>query len=290
MTVEASFEQDSLTIALISDVFSDKAGPNRLREHLRVAKDRGAELALLPELPLNPWSPATTNRREDDGEPPGGPRQQIQRDAAAEVGIGLIGGAIIIDPDTGRRYNTALAINSTGEVQATWRKSHIPEEPGFWETSHYEGGLAYPTPISGFGMPIGIQICSDINRPEGTHILSAAGALAVLNPRATELATYDRWRTVFRANALTSAIYVLSVNRPRPEQDVLLGGASVCVAPNGDFIIETTDTIAVATIERKMIDEARIAYPGYLPVRADVYAAGWSSIAEARAAVGNPMA
>lgn len=281
MTAKASSQPDSLTVALISEVFFSADGPQRLRDRLTEARQRGAELAVLPELPLNPWSPATKTRRDDDAEPQDGPRQQTQRQIAADVGIGLIGGAIVTDPDTGRRFNTALAINADGELLATWRKSHIPEEPGFWETSHYDGGLAFPTPMHGFGLPVGIQICSDINRPEGTHLLGAAGALAVFNPRATELATYDRWRVVFRANALTSAVYVLSVNRPAPEQDVLIGGPSIVVAPDGAVICETTETIALATIERKKVDAARIAYPGYLPVRADVYAAGWSTIARA---------
>ena len=59
-----------------------------------------------------------------------------------------------------------------------------------------------------------MQVCSDTNRPQGTHLLAAQGAAAVLIPRATEEATYQRWKVVFRANALTNSCYVLSVNRP----------------------------------------------------------------------------
>lgn len=274
---------DSMTIALISDVFHSSDGPQRLRDRLEQARDLGAELAVLPELPLNPWSPATKNMREDDAEPLDGPRTTAQRSAAAAVGIALVGGAIITDSQTKRRYNTALVINNRGDILNTWRKSHIPEEPGFWETSHYDAGLDVPNPIEGLPMPIGVQICSDLNRPEECHILAAAGAAVVVNPRATELATYQRWRSVFIANALTSACYIFSVNRPAPEQDVLIGGASFAFSPMNEVLIETTDPVAVATINQETLDKARIAYPGYLPVRAEIYARGWAMVAERNA-------
>ena len=49
---------DSMRVALISEVFFDEAAGARLTEHLREARRQGAELAVLPEIPLNPWSPA----------------------------------------------------------------------------------------------------------------------------------------------------------------------------------------------------------------------------------------
>lgn len=268
-----------MMVALISEVFFTDDAPKRLREHLAEAKSGGAELAVLPEIPVNPWSPATKELREDDAEPPNGPRAMMQRDAARDIGIGLIGGAIVRDPTTGMRRNTALIISANGELLATYCKNHIPEEPGFWETSHYAAGEQPPVPITGFTMPIGVQICSDINRPEGSHLLGAMGAEAILAPRSTELATYERWKPVFIANALTSCAYVLSVNRPRPEQDVLIGGPSIAVAPNGRVLLETTDAVGLVTLDRAAIAEARIAYPGYLPVRAEMYAKAWSDAA-----------
>jgi predicted amidohydrolase len=272
-------EQPTLTVALISDVFYTDDAADRLHARLREAKAGGAELAILPELPLNPWSPATKQARDDDAELPNGPRTMLQRDVAREIGIGLVGGAIVRDPDTGIRRNTALIISATGELLATYCKNHLPEEPGFWETSHYDPGAGPPIPIHGFAMPIGVQICSDINRPEGSHLLGAMGAEVILAPRATELATYERWKPVFIANALTSCTYMLSVNRPKPEQDVLIGGPSIAVAPNGKVMLETTEPVGIVTLSHAAIAEARVAYPGYLPVRAEMYARAWRDVA-----------
>ena len=267
-----------LTIALISEVFWEADGVQRLKERLAEAADRGADLAVLPELPLNRWSPSTKTARDEDAEGMDGERARTQAEAAAEARIGLVGGIIHRDED-GRRTSRALVFDAKGNVVATYEKLHLPEEEGFWETSHYEPGTAAPKRIDAFGVPIGIQICSDANRPEGTHLLGAQGVVATINPRASEERTYQRWKTVWRANALTSCCYVLSVNRPNPEEGVLIGGPSVAIDPNGNAVVETTDRLALVTLDAKVVADARAAYPGHLPVRARLYADAWAEIA-----------
>jgi predicted amidohydrolase len=268
-----------LTVALVSEVFWEPDGLGRLAERLDQCVERGADVALLPELPLNPWRPATKDAVDEDAEPMDGPRARAQASAAREAGIGLVGGIIRRDAVTGRRTSRVLVLDRSGELLATYEKLHLPEEPGFWETSHYEPGTEPPERIDGFGMPIGVQICSDTNRPEGSHLLGAQGVEAILIPRATEERTYQRWKIVFRANAMTSGTYVLSVTRPDPEAGVLIGGPSIAVAPNGTVLVETTDQVAIVTLESRVISAARSAYPGYLPVRARLYADAWREIA-----------
>ena len=267
-----------LTVALISETFREPDGAVRLKQRLAEAVDRGADLAVLPELPLNPWSPATREPNEDDAEPMDGPRSRVQAEAAAEAGIGLVVGIIHRD-EAGRRTSRALIFDRAGALVATYEKLHLPEEEGFWETSHYEPGHEPPRRIDAFGVPFGVQLCSDNNRPQGTHLLGAQGAMAMLNPRATEEATYQRWKIVFRANAMTSACYVLSVNRPHPEAGVPLGGPSVAIDPRGDVILETTDRMAIVTLDASAAQAARKGYPGYLAIRAQVYADAWDEIA-----------
>lgn len=267
-----------LTVALISETFWEADGAVRLRQRLAEVTERGADLAVLPEIPLNPWSPATKEPRDEDAEGMDGPRATTQAEAAAEAGIGLVGGIIHRD-EHGRRTSRALIFDRTGTVRATYEKLHLPEEEGFWETSHYEPGTEAPKRIDAFGVPIGVQICSDNNRPEGTHLLGAQGVMAMINPRATEERSYQRWKMVFRANALTSCLYVLSVNRPHPENGVLIGGPTVAIDPNGDVLVETTDQVALVTLDATIVTDARRGYPGYLPIRARLYADAWDEIA-----------
>jgi N-carbamoylputrescine amidase len=268
-----------LCIAMISEVFFGDGAEQRLVNRLKEAKTAGADLAVLPEIACNRWSPSTTMPCKDDAEELGGIRCQMQSSAAKEVGIGLVGAAILRNDVS--QYNTCLLWDELGELLGTYQKHHIPEEEGFWETSHYSPGIE-GFPVMEFqGWKIGIQICSDMNRPQGSHILAATGADVIIGPRSTELVTYDRWRPVWIANAITTGCYVCSVNRPSPEEGVRIGGASIAVSPDGEVLVESCDAITVFTARQSTIKQARKDYPGYLPCRSDLYAWSWAALKEA---------
>ena len=67
---------------------------------------------------------------------------------------------------------------------------------------------------------------------------------------------------------------MLSVNRPAPEEGVLIGGPSIAVAPDGEVLMETTDPVAIVSIDRSVVHQARRDYPGYLAIPSDLYATG----------------
>lgn len=273
--------EDHLCVALITEVFFDDLTGERLTKALFDAKVLGAELAVLPEIPLNRWSPATRRVIDEDAEEPEGWRQTLMATAAESVGIGLVGGAIIRDPDTGIRYNTALLFDGNGICHARYRKIHLPEEEGYWETSHYTPGTEPPQAVpDAFSLTVGIQICSDVNRPQGFQILSSQGAEVVFAPRATPPETYERWRLILRANAIMSGAYVLSTNRPRSEGGAPIGGPSIAIDPSGHVMIETADPIALVRLERNVINQANKDYPGYLDRFPHIYAEGWQKLTE----------
>ena len=267
-----------LTLALLTDVFPHPEENGRLLARLREARAGGAQLAVLPELPLNRWAPATRTPSDADAEPPAGPRASALAAAARAAGLAVLGGAIVRDPSSGRRHNTALLLGPTGEERLRYRKIHLPDEEGYWEAHHYEPGdrLQAPVDVGGFG--IGVQVCSDANRPQGCNALAALGAEVVLVPRATPAATYERWRLVLRAGAVTSCAYVVSVNRPGARSGGIIGGPSMVSGPSGEVLLETTDPVAVVTLEKAALERARRQYPGYLDVRADVYGRAWRDV------------
>ncbi len=269
---------DRVRVALITEVFHEDPDASRLTGLLGEARALDATLAILPELPLNPWSPATRESKDEDAEAPDGARQRALAESAAEAGISLLGGVIVKDPDTGLRHNTAVLYDARGQESGRYRKVHLPEEEGYWETSHYVPGGEPPQVMTGPGITVGVQICSDINRPQGAQLLRSQGAEVILVPRATPSATYRRWRLVLRANAVMADAYLLSVNRPRPEFDVDIGGPSLAVAPDGDVLYEGTDPVAVVELESRRAVAAVAEYPGYLTRPADLYARGWSSV------------
>ena len=266
-----------LTVALVHDVFFEDDGAERLLRRLVEAREAGAALALLPELPLQAWIGSSRIAREEDAEPPAGPRQRLLASAAREAGITLVGGAIV--REAGRRFNRGLLFDSRGELLATYDKLHLPSEEGFWESDHYEPGLADPAAIEACGFRIGMQICSDVQRPAGCNLLGARGAELIVVPRATPGASFERWRTVLRANAVTSGTYLVSVNRPAGRDVVAMGSPSIAIAPDGTVLAETTEPISTVVLERATVAAARADYPGYLAVRADVYARAWADVA-----------
>ncbi len=270
---------DALRVALIHEVFFDDSDSSKLVEHLERALSLGADAALLPELPLNGWAPATKVSHDEDAEPVDGPRQRRMAEAARTVGIALVGGAIVCDGD-GRRRNTAVVYGADGAVLGRYDKVHLPEEEGYWETSHYVAGDEPPVLVPGLPLRVGLQICSDVNRPEGIQLLAAQGVEVVLAPRATPSETYERWRLVLRANAVTSGAYVLSANRPRPEGGASIGGPSIAIAPTGEVLAESEEPVTVVALSRATVEEATRTYPGYLKRFPELYARGWGALEE----------
>ncbi len=272
---------DKLAVALLSEVFPDAAAWKRLTPAVADARERGAELVVLPELPLHPWSPAAAQARPEDAEPPEGPRHRMLAAAARAAGVAVLGGAIV--EEHGVRHNRALLFGRDGVLLSAYDKNHLPNEEGFWEAAHYQPGSNIAKPVWVDGFALGVQLCSDLNRPELGHALAAAGALAIAGPRATEASTWPRWRLVLQATAMTACAYVLSVTRPRSEHGVPLGGPSFVAGPDGAVLLETDEPLAIVTLERSAVLQARQGYPGYLAVRPELYAAAWEQAARAMA-------
>ena len=274
-----------LNIALITEVFFDDIEGERLTRRLCDARAAGADLAVLPELPLDPWIPASRDADPMDAEEPQGRRHQLQAGAAREAGIAVLGGAIIRDPSTGKRHNTALLFDDRGSLSGSYRKVHLPFEEDFWEAAHYEPGAEPPSTFPGFAMPLGVQICSDANRTSGCQLLAAQGVGAIFVPRATPVESWPRWRMVLRANAVTAAAYVVTVNRPPVGESSPIGGPTAVFDPDGEVVIETTDPVAVVRLDSEAPIRAREAYPGYLAFHPGVHEKGWKGVAGQASAV-----
>lgn len=267
----------AMRVAMITEVFFDDPDGAQLTSILSEAAARGADIAVLPELPLNGWAPYSKESKPEDAESVGGWRQERMAASARAAGICLVGGAIVTD-ENGDRHNTAIVYDASGEVLSRYRKVHLPEEEGYWETSHYIPGAAIPRVVPGLPLRAGLQICSDVNRPQGFQLLAAQGAEVIFAPRATPPETYDRWRIILRANAVMSGAYLISVNRPRPEHGTSIGGPSIAIDPDGTVLEETSEPISIVEISRQVVEEAAGQYPGYLERFPTLYEKGWREV------------
>jgi N-carbamoylputrescine amidase len=279
MTEMGTASDTELRVALVTDVFFDDADGSRLGASLAEARRLGAEIVVLPELPLNSWAPGSRVPRAEDAEAfDTGPRQERMASAARDNGIALVGGAIVVDERSRKRHNTALLYDADGVRVAWYRKIHLPEEEGYWETDHYEPGDRAPEVCDALPLRVGLQVCSDVNRPQGFQLLAAQSVEAVFVPRATPGESWDRWRMVLRANAVMSGAFVVSVNRPGPEPGASIGGPSIAISPTGEVLTETDDPVRVVSLDRRSVREAAGEYPGYLPRNAALYQEGWTRV------------
>ena len=261
---------ETLRLAIIHDAFPSSSDDARLGQSLAEAVADGATLAALPELPVDPWYPEHRERSDQESEAPGGKREARMAQAARAANIGLLGGLIV--KQDGRLHNRALLFDSQGQILSRYDKLHLPSEPGYYESDHYEPGDALSAPSDQFNIPLGIQLCSDLQRPTACCALVAMGAELILHPRATPASSYPRWQTVLRATAITNACWVVSINRP--------GGApSIAIDPFGEVIVETTERLTTVDIERDRVAAARLEYPGYLASPAALYAKSWGDLA-----------
>src|SRR5665213_3422049 len=110
-------------------------------------------------------------------------------------------------------YNTAAVIDADGTYLGKYRKSHIPQLPGFWEKFYFRpGNLGYPVFDTAVGK-VGVYICYDRHFPEGWRALGLNGAQIVFNPSATSrgLSSY-LWKLEQPAAAVANEYFIGAIN------------------------------------------------------------------------------
>jgi beta-ureidopropionase len=221
----------------------------------RQAAAAGAQLIGFGELFTGPYFALETRAfwRELAEDARDGPTTTRLREVARELGIVIVAPLYELDDASGKRFNTAVVIERTGEVLGIFRKVHIPagrnEQGEFHETFYYEGsdgalrnGPAniskndyYPVFETSVGR-IGIAICYDRHFPVSVAALAANGAQIVLQPSVTFGATSQRmWPLEAQVDALRHRVYVCPSNRRGPEKPwgIEYFGRSGCFGPSG---------------------------------------------------------
>lgn len=266
-----------LQVALVQMNLTGTPDENLAAAHgyLRQAADRGAHLALLPELFPFPWFPVTEDATYFAlAEPDSGPVLTRMREMAQDTGLYLA--VPTYEAADGRRFNTTYVVAPTGAILFRYRKSHIPYHPGWFEKYYYEpGDLGFPV-FHLNGLTIGIQTCWDNLFPEGSRILGLKGVHVILAPRGTGDVSRPRWRTALMANGLANNCYVVTVNRVGLEGGTYqFGGDSAAFDPEGEVVAACGPEpgIAVAAIDSAAVDRSRSAWPFQYDRRPELYGA-----------------
>jgi N-carbamoylputrescine amidase len=238
-------------------------------EMVRQAASQGAQLVLIPELFENLYFCQAerenyfklANPRENH------PFLPHFQKLARELGVVL---PLSFFEKAGQAHFNSLAmIDGKGEILGIYRKSHIPDGPGYEEKYYFNPGdtgfKAFDTPIG----KVGAGICWDQWYPECARSMALLGAEILLYPTAigSEPAeaggvdTKDMWQRVMIGHAVANLCHVAAANRVGTERveglEQTFYGSSFIADYMGNKLVEadrSQETVLVAELD---LDEAR---------------------------------
>ena len=160
-------------------------------------------------------------------------------------------------------YNTLAMIGPDGEVMGTYRKSHIPDGPGYEEKFYFrpgnDGFKVWDVPHSGGTTRIGVGICWDQWYPECARVMALQGAELLFYPTAIGSEPYDdnldtsrMWRRAMQGHAVSNCMPVIAANRIGREGDQSFYGHSFIADEWGDLLREFGDEetgVLVSTLD-----------------------------------------
>lgn len=126
----------------------------------------------------------------------------------------------IFEKDGPRYYNSVVMADADGEILGVYRKSHIPDGPGYQEKYYFRpGDTGFKAWSTKYGR-IGVGICWDQWYPETARAMMLEGAEILFYPTAIGSEPYDgaldthkRWQRAMQGHAVSNAVPVIAANR-----------------------------------------------------------------------------
>jgi N-carbamoylputrescine amidase len=278
------------TVGLVQMVCSDDPADNLAAavEGVRQGAQAGAQILCLPEL----FRSRYFCQSEDVAyfglaEMVPGPTTRHLSALAAELAIVLVA-PVFERRAAGVYHNTVVVIDADGRLLGRYRKTHIPDDPLYYEKFYFTpGDLGYPVFDTRYAR-VGPLICWDQWFPEAARLSALAGAELLVYPsaigwhpaeRTTEGATQrESWRTMQRAHAIANGVFVAAANRVGHEGPTDSGltfwGSSFACAPDGQILADgavDAPEVVLATCDRDAIERQRQGWPFLRDRRIDTY-------------------
>ncbi len=257
-----------------------------LEQQVFSAKQDGAELFCTQELFLTPYFCTEQNPENFDLSlelTPDAPIVERLCSMAAACEIVLV--ASLFEKVTeGVFYNTAVIIDADGTYLGKYRKTHIPQDPGFEEKFYFTpGDLGYPVWETRAGK-VGVLICWDQWYPEPARLMALAGADLILYPTAIGWqaeekaefgdAQHNAWQTVMQGHAVANGLYIAAINRVGTEAQNEFWGQSFVADPYGQIIAKASTTeeeVLLCDLDLDKAKEFRRIWPFFRDRRIDTY-------------------
>lgn len=190
---------------------------------IRQAANDGANCVVLPELHANSYFCQQQDQRNFElAQPIPGLLTDWYSAIAKELGIVLVGSVFELRLP-GLYHNTAIVIDTDGRIAGSYRKMHIPDDPGYNEKYYFAPGDQGFHIIETSIAKLGVMICWDQWFPEAARLMALAGAELLIYPTAIgweltdsddeKMRQLDAWVTIQRSHAIANGLPVIACNR-----------------------------------------------------------------------------
>jgi N-carbamoylputrescine amidase len=283
---------NGLTLAVIQAPFTDDLAANiaRVAGLIRAAADQGAQVILPPELFQGPYFCVRQEERWFATAHPWREHPCVTALAPLAAELGVVLPISIFEREGPHYFNSLVMVDAGGEVLGLYRKSHIPDGPGYQEKYYFRpGDTGFRVWNTRYGR-LGVGICWDQWYPEAARAMALMGAQALLYPTAIGSEPHDPsldtalpWRRAMQGHAVANVIPVAGANRTgfEPWADYPGGGQSfygssfIC-DHRGDLrsdLGRDEEGVALASFDLDYLDRHRAAWGFFRDRRPDLYGA-----------------
>jgi N-carbamoylputrescine amidase len=272
-----------VTVGVLQAAFSTDTGRNveRVSALAREAAGKGATVVVPPELFEGPYF--CREEREDffaRAHPLAG-HPTIAHFRALAQKLGLVIPVSFFERDGQAYYNSVAVIDADGALLGTYRKSHIPDGPGYEEKFYFRpGNTGFKAWTTAAGT-IGVGICWDQWFPECARAMVLQGAELLLypsaigsEPQAPDLDTREPWQRAMIGHAVSNVVPVAASNRIGSEGGQVFYGHSFLADHRGDVVAEigaAEEGVALGTFDLEDIRRDRASFGFFRDRRPELY-------------------
>ena len=252
---------------------------------VRAAAADGAQVILLQELFETPYFCAEQHARHLALATPLSENRAVRHFTALARELGVVLPVCFYERDGQVLFNTVAMIDADGTLLGRYRKTHIPQNPGYEEKFYFTpGDTGFVTFRPRFAT-LGVGICWDQWFPETARALVANGAEALLYPTAigSEPAdpAYDsapHWQRVMQGHAAANMVPVIASNRIGRESEgqtpITFYGSSFITDATGAKMVEAdrnTQGHLIATFDLDALRDFRGSWGCWRDRRPETY-------------------
>ncbi len=274
---------ERVTVAAIQAPLGGTRDENvaRVTAHVREAAARGAQVILPPELFEGPYFCREEREAYFDWARPAEQNPTLEHFGRLAAELGVVIPVSFFERAGQAYYNSVALIDADGATLGVYRKSHIPDGPGYEEKFYFRAGdtgfRVWPTR---FGT-LGVGICWDQWFPECARAMALLGADVLFYPTAigsephdASLDTRDPWQRAMIGHAVSNVIPVVAANRIGDEAGQVFYGSSFIADPRGDKVAElgrAEEGVILAGFDLAAIRRTRAAWGFFRDRRPELY-------------------